>query len=331
MDPHPYGTLNGRSTEEIFILIYVLVDRYLSDLIKQRGPLRRNNNGARPKLSDAEVITIILVGQLKQMPSERAWYHEVQTTWRYLFPTLNERSRFVRRRLALGGLINRFRAKLIEWLGLDMEPDRLIDSTSVKLAHYKRAKYNLNKRFRPKFLRSKSEGLKVEVAPGMADIGYNAVKEENYFGMKLHVLITRAKVPVAWYLTAATVDDRRVVEHLIDADPKAIRGQPIIIWADSGYVSKELALQVSMRGHRLHAMPKTKRKEKWPEDLLKRVYRIRQTVEQGYSDLKRFVGLDNRFRPASLRGLMSDIAAKLTAMTLVQLAPVLDDMVRLLS
>ncbi len=54
------------------------------------GPLRRNLNGAKPKMSDADVLAVVVVGELKQFPSERAWYFELSTTHKKLVTNRTE-------------------------------------------------------------------------------------------------------------------------------------------------------------------------------------------------------------------------------------------------
>lgn len=322
MDAYPYGTLNGLDTEELFIMIYLLVDRYLIDREKHCGPLRRNTNGAVARFTDAEVITVSIVGELKQPPSERAWYHELNTTFKPLFPELLERSRLLRRKIALGPVIEAFRRKLIEYLGLDEQPERFMDSKPVILAHITRARRNQNKRFRTKWLRDKHSGLVYQVEPGMATIGYCATKREHYFGMKLHMMISFAGIPLAWGLTAANIDDRQMVCPLLEVDPRVQRGGNIRIWADNGYEGQEIQMEVADLGHELYPYPKKKKSGMWPVDIRRWVRRHRQKLETKFSEGKRFVNLETP-RAASEGGLMAQIVTKITALTLYMLAPVL--------
>jgi len=322
MDAYPYGTLNGLDTEELFIMIYLLVERYLTDREKHCGPLRGNTNGATPRFTDAEVLTVSIVGELKQPPSERAWYHELNTTWKALFPELLERSRLLRRKIALGPVLESFRRKLLEYLGLDEQPERFIDSKPVILAHYGRARRNLNKRFRTFWLRDKHSGILYQVEPGMACIGFCATKNEHYFGMKLHMMISFAGIPLGWGLTAANIDDREMVCPLLDIDPRVQRGGNIRIWSDNGYESQEYEIVVRELGHELHAFPKKAKANKWPRALRRWVRKHRQKLETKFSEGKRFVNLETP-RAASERGLLAQMATKITALTLYMLAPIL--------
>ncbi len=326
MDAYPYGSLGGLDTEELFIMIYLLVDRYLTDREKHCGPLRCNTNGAVPRFTDAEVMTVSIVGQLKQLPSERAWYHDLSTIWKPLFPDLLERSRLVRRKIALAQVIEMFRRKIVEHLGLDEGQERFQDSKPIILAHYGRARRNLNKRFRPRWLRDKHSGLVTEVEPGLADIGFCATKGEYYFGMKLHLKITFGGIPICWGLTAATVDDRRMVWPLIEADPLVQRGGYTRTWTDNGYEDEDLQREVERTGHRLHAFPKKAKSNKWPRGLRRLIRSRRQQVETRFSEGKRFVNLESP-RPASTSGLMAMMALKMTALTLYMLSPFLPQLV----
>ena len=322
MDIYPYGTLDGLDTEELFIMIYLLSDRYLNDREKHLGPLRKNTNGAIPRFSDAEVITVTLVGELKQLPSERAWFHELNTTWKPLFPDLLERSRLLRRKIDLAPIIESFRLKLLEHLGLDQQPERFLDSKPVILAHYGRARRNLNKRFRPRWLREKASDIVCEVEPGFADIGFCATKAEYYFGMKLHLVTNFGGIPMGWGMTAARVDDRQMVWPLIEADPLVQRGGYIRIWTDNGYEQEDLQNEVKKRGHRLYAFPKKAKCSKWPKELRRLIRSRRQQIEVRFSEGKRFLNLETP-RAASSRGLMAQMASKIMALTLYMLSPIL--------
>ena len=322
MDPHPYGTLDGHDTEELFILVFLLIDAYITYRTRHRGPYRQSNNCAQPPFTDAEVLTIALVGELKGRRSERSWFHEVRTDWAQLFLQLISRSRYLRRKMALAPLLEQFRRCLVEFLGLDIDPERFIDSKPVILAHYRRARFNDNRRFRPRWLKDKASEQKIEVEPGMADIGRCATKQENYFGMKLHLMMTLGRVPTSWCLTPASVDDRKPVMELIEADSLVQRGGGLRVWGDSGYVSEPLAQEARQQGHEFFAFPKGKKREEWPRDIRKMLAGLRQGVETDFSEGKRFLNLEQP-GAATTAGLMARMAAKMTALTLYLVTPAL--------
>lgn len=323
MDPHPYGTLGGLSWEEVFITVYCLVDRFLVDREKHFGPLRKSLNLLHPKFTDAEVITICIVAELKAVDSWRAWYHELATTWSTFFPDLPSRTRLYQRQFDLGGVVENFRHNLLCYLGFDLDPDRIVDSAPIPLCRYIRARMNINKRFRPKLLRDYHGGVVIEVDPGFADIGYCASMKENFFGVKLHLFTTIGGLPTSWCISRASASDRPAVPQLIEQDPAALRGVPLRIWGDNGYCGPNLSEDVTAQGHQIHALPRVSSKKKtWPRELLKTVKRIRKRVETKFSEGVRFMNFA-RIRPATFNGLMMRVSSKITAMTLQALAPIL--------
>lgn len=60
---------------------------------------RRNVHTA--KMSDSEIITLSICGELTGTDSEKAWYSFVKRNYRHLFPRLCSRTRFNRTRRAL--------------------------------------------------------------------------------------------------------------------------------------------------------------------------------------------------------------------------------------
>lgn len=322
MAPFPYGTLGGFDTEELFIMIYLLVDRYLHDRQKHCGPLRQSKNGVTPKLTDAEVITIDLVRELRGEENHARWYFELTTTWKSWFPDLNDRTRLCRRIHDLAPVMEAFRRKLIEYLGLDEDCERFLDSKPIKLAQLGRAFQNQNKRFRPKWLKDKHAGLKVVVEPGMADIGRCATKSETYFGMKLHMMLAPSGVPTTWELTAASIDDRAPVMELLASDPLVQKGGCVRIWSDNGYQCEETERQVKETGNRLHPFPKKAKCGLWPRQLRRIIRGMRQSIETKFSEGVRFLNLQEP-KAASTRGLMARMTAKMTALTLYAIASVL--------
>lgn len=326
MDSYPYGTLGGHDTEEVFILVFLLVSRYLESRVKALGPLRRSHNGILPAFTDAEVLTVMVVAELQQPPSHRSWYHRLRMEWRALFPKLPDRTRLLRREHALAPVLEDFRRALIVYLRLDEDCERFCDSAPVSLAHTGRAMRNLNKRFRPGWIKDKQGGVKVEVEPGLADIGRCATKMESFFGMKLFAMITMGNIPTSWCLTRGSISDKdTALLDLLEGDPYAQRGGSLRVWTDNGFEYQLLCEEAAQLGHRLFAFPKNRDKRRWPPELRRRIRSLRQRVETTFSKGVRFLNLEHP-KVASLPGLMARMAAKFTAMTLYELRPLLPDL-----
>lgn len=82
--------------EDLILISYVMID----ELYKQYAPqeVTKRKNISKVKLSDSEIITISICGELACIDSENGWYNFVKKNYLYLFPDLCCRSKFNRRR-----------------------------------------------------------------------------------------------------------------------------------------------------------------------------------------------------------------------------------------
>ena len=73
------------SRADLFLVVYCLVD----DFMKQRfgtSNSPRSHRGPTPEeFSDAEVLTVLLVGELAHCPRERAWLRQVRASYHARF------------------------------------------------------------------------------------------------------------------------------------------------------------------------------------------------------------------------------------------------------
>ena len=85
--------------EDFILTTYVIIDELYHQFAPPEVTSRRHILDA--KLSDSEIITISLCGELAGVDSENAWFSFVKRNYRHLFPQLCSRSRFNRTRRAL--------------------------------------------------------------------------------------------------------------------------------------------------------------------------------------------------------------------------------------
>ena len=85
--------------EDFILTVYVIIDDLYRCFAPPEVVTRRHVLHAR--MSDSEIITISICGELAGIDSENAWYSFVKRNYRHLFPTLCSRSRFNRTRRAL--------------------------------------------------------------------------------------------------------------------------------------------------------------------------------------------------------------------------------------
>lgn len=278
------------SLEDLFVAVYVIVDDLYKKIVPKDIQDRGKKNNAEPILSDSEVITIGLVGELLGIDSERAWLGFVKKNCSYLFPNLLERSRYNRRRRDLFKIIDLLRKELLRALSVSLDPFRIIDSVPIPVCHYVRSP-------------------RCKVFKGEASFGVCESKDEKIYGFKLHLLTTIDGVITNFVLAKASPHDVSLVWDLTDCY------QNLNIIGDKGYVSKALEEELlKERDTHLLAMKRKNQKEysKKGNALLSSVRKIVETI---LSQLTEQFNL-SRVLAKSLWGLVARINTKILAYTL---------------
>ena len=174
--------------EDFILLVYTIIN----DLYQQFAPdcVSQRRNVGTAKMSDSEIITLSICGELIGMDSENAWYSFVKRNYRHLFPSLCCRTRFNRTRRALLQVTELPRQKLAHSFPMPASRYFVIDSFPLPVCKFGRARYCRSFR---------ADGASYGKCPS---------KKETYFGFKVHALIT-----LEGYITAFEV-------------PPGIRGRP---------------------------------------------------------------------------------------------------------
>ena len=133
-----YTTLT-ENFEDFILLVYVTVYDLYKKVVPNSVSKRRNYQSAR--LSDSEVITIAVCGELIGIDSEKAWYSFVKKNLRNLFPNLYSRTRFNRIRRNLLQTTELIRKQLSVSFPIPKSPYYVIDSFSLAVCKFGRAKY----------------------------------------------------------------------------------------------------------------------------------------------------------------------------------------------
>jgi hypothetical protein len=108
-------------------VVYTVVDDWYH---AEGAALVRGRPGVKPRFSDSEVLTLVMVRALEGQTRERRWYRMVSANWRGLFPQLPERSVLYKRTKSLWRLLDRCRCRLRDRLLTD-DLRRPIDGTPV--------------------------------------------------------------------------------------------------------------------------------------------------------------------------------------------------------
>lgn len=231
--------------------MYVLID----DLWQQIGHLYQRP-GPAPDCSDAELITMAIVGEC------RAWDTEPNLlgAWRnytHLFPIQPERSRFNRSRRNLMGAINHIRRITLAVLDVAQDKQCVIDSLP-------------------------SEGVKFHLVPSStgdwdaygAAYGRCTTKKRTIYGYRLNLLITGGGTLLDFELMSANCDERDAARDLL------ANKRDLTVIGDKGFVKAELAKNLLERcGIRLRTLPRANQKQQVSPEVRRLVNQVRQIIE----------------------------------------------------
>lgn len=253
-----YTTLTA-TFEDFILLVYTVID----DLYQRSVPVcvsqRRNVHTA--KMSDSEIITLSICGELIGIDSEKAWYSFVKRNYRHLFPHLCCRTRFNRTRRALLQVTELLRQKLAQSFPIPNSRYFVIDSFPLPVCKFGHARYCRSFR---------EDG---------ANYGKCPSKKETYFGFKVHALITIEGYVTAFEITPASVDDR---EGLRDLAENHLR---VTIFGDKGYTGENLLQDMREKGICLMSLKPSNHKNNWPKEIRQLIFRFRRRVETVFSQL----------------------------------------------
>ena len=270
--------------EDFILLVYTIVD----DLYQQAVPVSvsQRRNVATAKMSDSEIITLSICGELFGIDSENAWYSFVKRNYQHLFPRLCCRTRFNRTRRALLQVTQLLRQKLLQSFPVPVSRYFVIDSFPLPVCKFGRARYCRSFR---------TEG---------ANYGRCPSKKETYFGFKVHALITLEGYITAFEITPASVDDR---EGLRDFARYSLG---LVILGDKGYTGNLLWEDMKKQGVCLMSLKPSNYKENWPRETRQLIFRFRRRVETVFSQLAEQTNAE-RVLAKSFRGLCTRLQNKI--------------------
>jgi hypothetical protein len=160
--------------EEFIIAVFCWVETALADVT---GGVKLRTRGLAPRLSDSEVITMEIVGELLGQEGDEAIWEYFQRHWVGWFPGLGDRSTLVRQAANLWRVKPRLQERWVADLGARTADGHIMDGFPIAVCQLARA--------------PRSKVLKAE-----ADYGYCAAKDEYYYGLKANLLIDRRGVVV---------------------------------------------------------------------------------------------------------------------------------------
>ena len=269
--------------EDFILLVYTIIDDLYKQFVPASVSQRRNVNTA--KMSDSEIITLSICGELVGTDSENAWYSFVKRNYRHLFPKLCSRTRFNRTRRALLQVTELLRQKLIQSFPIPSNRYFIIDSFPLPVCRFGRARFCHSFR-----------------ADG-ANYGRCPSKKETYFGFKVHALITLEGYITAFEITPASVDDREGLRDLAENQ------FGLVILGDKGYTGENLYDDMRKKGICLMSLKPSNYKKNWSREIRQLIFRFRRRVETVFSQLSEQLNAE-RVLAKSFRGLCTRLQNK---------------------
>jgi hypothetical protein len=206
--------------DTLIITVFCLIDDTLLQLCPDR---RVRQRGPRPRLSDAEVLTIEIVGEYLEIDRERALLDYFRRHWSHYFPLLRSvhRTTFTRQAANLWKLKERLWQQLLEHTGGDPSW-AIVDSFPVAVCRFARAP-------------------RCRVFRGVAGFGKDHTIKQTFYGFRLHVRVAWPGVITRFSVCAADVADLAVLEDLSEATVGSCL-------ADRNYWSPDIHEQLAGQG-----------------------------------------------------------------------------------
>jgi IS5 family transposase len=274
------------SIEEFIIAVYCCVDDGLRKLT-QEEPIR--GRGFEPGLSDAEVLTMEIVGEYQHIDRDKGLWSYFRRHWQSWFPNLSSRSSFVRQAANLWQYKQRLQQQLASELGAFEDDVHLIDGLPMPLCCLTYA--------------SRCQSFQ-----GVAAFGYCAAKDESFYGFRGHLCISLSGVITGVAVTPANGDEREALWEVTQ------RLQGLLI-GDKGYLSQPLQIALAAQQLNLQTPLRHNMSETRPFAVLRQFQTLRRLVETVNAQLTERFGFE-RIRARDLWHLTSRVNRKILAHTL---------------
>ena len=245
----------------------------------------------KPKLSDLELISLIILAEFKSIDSEYQLFREIKD---FDIASKIERSVYNRRKRKLFPFIEEIRLKMVEKFN-DFENYFIVDSMPLEVC---------------KLARSSRSKICKEVDYAIPNKGFCASQNLHFYGYKLHAVCSISGIFQSFDLSPASVHD---IHYLQD-----IKGQlsDCVLLGDKGCLSQTIQLDLFNEVNIQLETPKRKNQKDYkPQFYPFKKYRKR--IETLFSQLcDQFMIRRNYAK--SFQGFKTRILAKITTLTTIQ-------------
>jgi hypothetical protein len=277
--------------EALCTYAYVTVDELFQTSVLPHD----HRPGPRSTFSDSEVITLTLVAEIVGLDDETVFLNYVARNHRALFPFLPDRSRYNRRRRALGEATNTIRRHLLGFLLALLPPDErplcVLDSLPISVVgfHHAQGQHRWY---------------------GWASYGYNATKKQTFYGFKLHLLTTADGLITDFALAPAHLTDGSFTDQLLRDKAE------LLVLGDKAYINALLQGELQqVHGVTLLTPQRANQHKQLPAVLTRLVCHFRQMIETINSQLAGQFSIETN-KAKCMSGLVARLQTKLAAHTL---------------
>ena len=197
------------SVEDFIITVYCLIDDELKKLLQEK---KLRSRGFEPKLTDAEIITMEVVGEFLGKDTDTGVWRYFSQHWRKLFPELGSRSNFAKHCANLWQLKQSLQVVFLKGIGAQTDILHMSDGFPIPICHFKRAYFS-------------------QLFKGEAAYGHCASKGETYYGFKGNLVISSEGIITGMTVTSANIDERESLWEIV----RNIKG---LVIADKGLVGE---------------------------------------------------------------------------------------------
>jgi hypothetical protein len=203
------------SLENFIITVFCLVVENVDQILTEQKLRLR---GFAPKLTDAEVISMEIIGEFLGIDTDKGIWLYFKTHWQDWFPALGSRSSFVRQASNLWQLKQKLQSITAKQLNAENDSLHMADGFPLPVCKFKRAHFS-------------------RIFEGFAAYGYCASKAETYYGFKGNVAINSAGVISNITVAPANIDERESLWEIVGN----IKG---LLFADKGLIGADFQKQL---------------------------------------------------------------------------------------
>lgn len=268
--------------EHAIISLYVTIDAACEAVTKGQKLRRR---GPQPDLTDAEILTIEIFGEMQGHHDDAAIWRYAKAHWQEWFPGLGSYKAFVKQCANLAHI----KQLIFAHLFAPQDDVHITDGVPMPICHLARA--------------SRSKLFKGEAA-----FGFCAAKDEHYYGFKGHVIINMNQQVVGFTLAPANVDERDVLDNMRGLLSGLLIG-------DKGLLSKTKQAELATDRIDLQTPLRDNMHDPRPKSAVQRLLKVRRRVETAIGQLVEFFDFAS-CKARDLWHLASKLVRKLLAYNL---------------